>query len=162
MSALQGLGVAGARANRSQKGKEQTGGAGEREGAEERAEDREIEKGREGGRVRPYQQGPIDRLLAQVNKELFERHRLIVERDDKVAELRQEEIDLLVAKVPQLGAQHILDANMISIAGQVRYSERGVLVKVFRLDEALEQVPTHGDGRDGIEPNTRVCVEVCY
>ena len=44
-------------------------------------------------------------------------------------------------------------------------SERGILVEVLRLDEALEQVPAHGGWRDGrwwvVEESDRVGMDIC-
>lgn len=80
--------------------------------------------------------------------------------------LRQEELELLVGKGAQLGAEHIVDSDMISIATaagvsrqslerrsagvavkphsrQVGHGQRGIGVEVVRLDEALKQIPTH-------------------
>ena len=43
-------------------------------------------------------------------------------------------------------------------------SERGILVEVLRLDEALEQVPAHGGWRDGrwwVLEDGRVGMDIC-
>jgi hypothetical protein len=43
-------------------------------------------------------------------------------------------------------------------------SERGILVEVLRLDEALEQVPAHGGWRDGrwwMLESGRVGMDIC-
>lgn len=88
-----------------------------------------------------------------------------------MAQLRQEEFDLLIAEAAQLGAEDIVDANMLRIPTatntsvrerrrgiggrsegdlrQVSYGEGGVFVEVLGLDETLEQVPAHGGCRIG-------------
>lgn len=61
------------------------------------------------------QQRSIDRLLAQIQEEFFEGHRVIVDADDKVAELREEELDVLVRKLAELAAEDIVNAYVIGI-----------------------------------------------
>lgn len=58
----------------------------------------------------------IDRLLTQVNDKLLESGRVVIAGDEKVAELREKEFDLIVAKVSKLCAEDIDDADMIGIS----------------------------------------------
>jgi len=71
----------------------------------------------------PYQQCPIRRLLAQIDDKRLERHGLIVDADEQVAELRQEELELRVRKPAQLGTQHIVDTDVVGIASTGWVSE---------------------------------------
>ena len=60
-----------------------------------------------------------------------------------MAQLGEEELDSLVAELAQFGTQDVVDADMVCISGQIGDGERGVLVEVVRLYEALEEIPTH-------------------
>lgn len=62
------------------------------------------------------QQSCRDRLLAQIQEELLQCHRLIVNADYKVAKLGQEELDVLVGKLAELVAEDIVDADMVRVA----------------------------------------------
>lgn len=63
----------------------------------------------------------------------------------------QEELDFLPRKLAKLRAENIMDADVTGVAGEVRDRERRVIVEVFRLDEALEEIPTHlGHGGIGV------------
>jgi hypothetical protein len=63
----------------------------------------------------PHQQCGIDRLLAQVQYEFLQGHGVIIDADGQVAELWQEEFNLVVAEAPQLRAQHVGDPDMVSV-----------------------------------------------
>lgn len=84
-----------------------------------------------------------------------------------MAQLREEELDLLIAEAAQLRTEHIVDADVLGVptapksahrshtashaswlgggSRKVRDGERRVSVEVLGLDETLEQVPAHGD-----------------
>jgi hypothetical protein len=115
----------------------------------------------------PHQQCSIDRLLAQVEDEFLQGHGLIVDADDHMAQLRQEELNLVVAEASQLGAEDVGDADMVSIppaiatlapcaqgnrqarTGQlvreIGHREEGILIEDIALDEPVQQIPRHWD-----------------
>lgn len=66
-----------------------------------------------------HEQRGSDRLLAQVQQELLQGHGLIVDANNEVTQLRQEEFDVLVGELPQLVAQHVMDAHVVGIAREV-------------------------------------------
>lgn len=112
-----------------------------------------------------YQQRAIYALFTQINDKLLECHGFIVDGYNEVAELRQEELNLLVAELPQLGAQDIVDAHVLGIPTALLSAPRSLVsvvlellrkvgdgqgrvsVEVLGLDEALEQVPAVHGGR---------------
>jgi prophage tail gpP-like protein len=63
-----------------------------------------------------YQKGAVHGLFAEIQDELFQRHRNIVDADDEMTQLRQEEFNLLVRKLPQFRAKHIVNANMVGVS----------------------------------------------
>ena len=67
-------------------------------------------------RAGTHEKGGGHGFLAQVQQELLQRHGLIVDGDYHMAQLRQEELDVLVRKLPQLVAENILDAYMVGVA----------------------------------------------
>lgn len=62
------------------------------------------------------QQCSRHRFFAEVQQELLQSHRLIVDADYKVAQLGEEKLDVLVGELAQLVAEHMVDASVVSIA----------------------------------------------
>lgn len=71
-------------------------------------------RGRDGART--HQESGGHGLLAEVQQELLQCHGLIIDGDDNVAQLRQEELNVLVGELPELVAEDILDAYMVGVA----------------------------------------------
>ncbi|MBE3042513.1 hypothetical protein IMZ48_08030 [Candidatus Bathyarchaeota archaeon] len=69
-----------------------------------------------GDGARTNKKGGSHGVLAEVQQELLQCHRLIVDGDYDVAQLRQEELDVLVGELPELVAEDILDAYMVGVA----------------------------------------------
>jgi hypothetical protein len=51
-----------------------------------------------------HQKSAIDRLFAQIYYEFLQCHGIIVDGDEQMAQLGQEELDLVIAELAQLGA----------------------------------------------------------
>lgn len=62
------------------------------------------------------QKSGADGFLAQVQQELLQGHGLVIDAYYEVAQLRQEELDVLVRELAEFGAEHIVDADMIGIS----------------------------------------------
>jgi hypothetical protein len=84
-----------------------------------------------------------------------------------MAQLRQEELNFVVAEASQLRAEDVGDADMISVptaiatlapcaqgnrqtrTGQlvreIGHREKGILIEDITLDEAVQQIPRHWD-----------------
>jgi len=62
-----------------------------------------------------HQQRSVHRFLAKIQYKFLQSHRLIVDAYDEVAQLREEELDFLVGELAELGAQHVVDADMVCI-----------------------------------------------
>lgn len=81
-------------------------------------------EGNGGGEGEANQQGGGDGFLAQIQQELLQGHRLVVDADYEVAQLRQEELDVLVGELAELGAQHIVDADVVRVtSGRARMGQ---------------------------------------
>jgi hypothetical protein len=62
-----------------------------------------------------YEQGRVHRFLAEIQYELLQRHGFIVDRDEQMAKLGEEELELLVGELAQLVAENILDTDVVCI-----------------------------------------------
>lgn len=71
---------------------------------------------RRAGREGTDQQSSRNRFLAEIQQELLQCHRFIVDAEDQMAKLRQEEFDVLVGELPELVAEDIVNPDMVGIA----------------------------------------------